>query len=438
MILGRRTKKSAPVAVLAVCAVIGAATGLSACSAVLGFDSLSLYPSEGGAPSEGGDDQDGSNDGVAPGEGGNEAATCVADLMNSATHCGRCNHDCLGATCENGQCQPLKLADGLAIPEGLAVGPTEVYVTEYDLNRIVRFGKNALGNCKAAPLPSTCVFNQTSAFKPTAMGIDGASVFWTTTGGSATHEIRSCPHAGCGGSAPRLVASLGQDAFAHLFGNDVLPLELVVKDGLVFWPESNGSALRSAPVNGGAVTTYFHNTSYMPLAIAVDDTHIYFTDDTNQHPTQIQSVPRDGTGAVKVVAATPARPFGLGLTTTGNLYWTVPFISNEGDGLVQASAKTADGGAPVGAVASTQYEPRALIVDAANVYWVATGAENAATGMVLYCPLAGCPTDGPIVLARDQRVPKHITQDATAIYWSNEGLSGSVSYDGQVWKAAKP
>jgi hypothetical protein len=78
------------------------------------------------------------------------------------------------------------------------------------------------------------------------------------------------------------------------------------------------------------------------------------------------------------------------------------------------------------------------MVDAANVYWVTTGAANAATGMVLYCPLAGCPTEGPIILAREQRVPRHLTQDESAIYWSNEGLSTAVTYDGQVWKVAKP
>lgn len=424
-------------AAFAASASLCAAASLAACSAVLGFDSLSLYPNEAGEPVEGG--ADGARDGAVPEtDGGGEGGTCAADLMVDPKHCGRCNHACLGGTCQTGQCQPIKLGDGLAIPEGLVVDATDVFVTEYDLNRIVKFGKSSLGPCAGAPLPSQCVFDKTEAFKPTAMGIDTMNVYWTVTGGGFAHEIRSCPRAGCGGQAPKLVAKLGQDAFAHLFGTDVLPLELVVRDGQVFWPESNAGAIRSAPVTGGPVTTYLSNGSYMPLAIAVDATQIFFTDDTNQHPTQIQAVPRDTSGSVKVIAATPARPYGLGLTATGNLYWTVPFISNEGDGLVQASAKSADGGAPIGAVASSQLEPHALIVDTTNVYWVATGSENAATGMVLCCPLSGCPADGPLVLAKDQRVPRHLTQDEAAIYWSNEGLSTAATYDGQVWKVAKP
>lgn len=419
---------------VAACASIG---GSAACSAVLGFNSLTLLPSDEAGPSLEGGGQDGTTDGPKSDAGG-DGATCVADLMVDPKNCGRCGHDCLGGTCDTGQCQPVKLGDGLAVPEGLVVDATNVFVTEYDLNRIVKFGKNALGPCKAAPLPNQCIFDQTQAFKPTAMGVDATNVYWTTTGGGATHEIRSCPRAGCGGQAPKLIAQLGTEAFGHLFGNDVLPLELVVKDGQVFWPESLGGAIRSAPVTGGTVTTYLESSSYMPLAIAVDGAQIFFTDDTNQHPTQIQAVPRDASRTVSVIAATPARPYGLGLTTTGNLYWTIPFISNAGDGLVQASPKSADGGAPIGAVASSQADPHMLMVDALNVYWVITGSSNAATGMVLYCRLTGCPTDGPIVLARDQRVPAHLTQDEAAIYWSNEGLSSSSTYDGQVWKVAKP
>jgi hypothetical protein len=426
--------------VLAACAAIGGVS-LAACSVVLGFNSLTLETNAEGGPSPNEDGgEDGTSDGPGPNnDSGNDSGTCVADLMTDAKHCGRCNHSCLGSTCEAGQCQPLKLGDGLAIPLGLVVDATDVFVAEYDLNRIVKFGKNTLGPCQVAPLPDTCVFiNDTNAeaFKPTAMGTDGTTIFWTSTGGGVAHEIRSCPRAGCGGQAAKLVAQLGQDAFAHPSGG-ALPLELIVKDGQVFWPESNGSAIRSTPVaGGGAVTTYLQDNNFMPVAIAVDATQIYFTDDTRQHQAQVAAVPRDGTKTVRVIASTPAPPYGIG-QTPANLYWTVPF--DGGEGLIQASPKTADGGAPVGAFASQQDNPKAMIVDAANVYWLVPGANNAATGQVLYCPLAtGCPSSGPIVLANYQRYPARITQDETAIYWSNEGLSSSSVYDGQVWKVAKP
>ncbi|CAN5916246.1 hypothetical protein BH11MYX4_BH11MYX4_43130 [soil metagenome] len=288
-------------------------------------------------------------------------------------------------------------------------------------------------------LPAACLFTATNVYRPTGMGIDGTNVYWVNGGGAS--EIRSCPRKTCGGKTPTLIAGLTGNTFDHILGNGLLPLELVVRSGQVFWPESGGGAIRSAPVaGGGPVTTYLTSSSFAPLAIAVDDDFVYFTDDTNQHQTQIAAVPRAGApGAVKVVATTPARPYGIALNdATGNLYWTVPFVSEDGYCLVQAAAKTANGGAPLGAVATQQDDPRAIIVDSVNVYWLLTGALAAATGQVVYCPLKGCPVDGPIVLASAQRVPKHLTQDETAIYWSNEGTAGSATFNGQVLKVAKP
>lgn len=443
-------------------AVLGAllwgASILTACRAVLDIGNLTPLEDaaatldaagdpahEAGRAGDAGDFDAGQVDAAVDANGSEgDAGACIADFKSDPAHCGRCGHDCLGGTCASGKCQPVKLAEGLAVPEGLVVDATDVFVAEWDQHRIVKFGKDALGPCAKVPLPSTCVFaQQPQVWRPTAMGVDAQNVYWANTGGNTTHEIRSCPRTGCGGQSAKLVAQLGEEAFGHLFGDDVLPLELVVHEGQIFWPESLGGAIRSAPTDGGAVTTYLENSSFMPLAIAVDDKDVFFTDDTNQHPTRIQAVPRNGSardgGAVKIIAETPARPYGIGLTTSGNLYWTVPFVSADDDGLVQAASKaTIDGGAPIGAVASNQPDPRALIVDAKNVYWLLTGSANVATGMLVYCPLSGCPTDGPIVLASQLRAPRHLTQDERAIYWSNEGLANAATYDGQVWKIAKP
>ena len=419
---------------------LGAGLVLAACSSVLGFDSLTLLPGEGGTPSGEGGPQDGSTDGTAPdAEGGREAGpTCIGvDLTSDKKNCGRCNHDCLGGDCMGGMCKPILLADGLADAEGLVVDDLNVYVAENYLDRIARFGKNALGPCTKPPLPAICLYTATNVHRPTGMGIDANNVYWVN--GSAS-EIRSCALKSCDGKTPNLVAATNAYAFDHILGNGLLPLELIVRDGQVFWPENGGSAIRSAPVGGGPVTTYLSNNSYAPVAIAVDDTSIYFTDDTNQHQTQIASVPRSGApGAVKVVSESPARPYGIALNgTNDNLYWTVPFVFGPSDGLVHTAPKTQSGGPPSAAFATPFDEPRAIMVDANNVYWLLTGVNNAAIGVVLYCPIKGCPGDGPIVLASAQRVPKHLTQDATAIYWSNEGLTDSVAFSGQVYKIAKP
>ncbi len=435
MILARKTKLCA--------AVLGSAVLVSACSSVLGFDSLTLLPGgEGGPPSDEASTQDGPVTGEGgPDDGGNEAApTCVGvNLTNDKKNCGRCNHDCLGADCTDSVCKPILLADGLADAEGLVVDDLNVYVAENYLNRIAKFGKLAAGPCMTPPLPGICLYTETNVYRPTGMGIDGANVYWVN--GASASEIRSCTVKSCAGKTPNLVAATTANAFDHILGNGLLPLELIVRDGQVFWPENGGSAIRSAPVGGGTVTTYLSNNGFAPLAIAVDDNFVYFTDDTNQHQTQIASVPRAGApGAIKMVSESPSRPYGIALNdANGDLYWTVPFVDADINGLVHAVPKTKNGGPPGTALATGIVdEPRAIMTDGNNVYWTVTGVTNAATGSVVYCPIKGCPGDGPITLASAQRVPKHLTQDATAIYWSNEGLAGSPTFNGQVYKVAKP
>jgi hypothetical protein len=417
--------------------VLATTTTLLACSNLLGFDTLTLDPESSGqaegGPETGGDGPITTGDGDVDSGG----TSCTgADLATSAQHCGRCNHGCGGSTCKNSQCQPLQLADGLAIPEGLVVDDASVFVAEYDSDRILRLDKTPHGDCAGSPLPTSCVFAQVNAVLPTAMGIDATNVYWT----SERRSIRSCPRAGCGGQAPVTRVSFGDPVFQHLQG-ERLPLDLVVRDGQIFFPESYSGAVKSVAIDTGVVTTYLPAAAgaFAPVALAVDDTNVYFTGDGNSsHAAEILSVPRDGSGAFKLLADAAGRTWGIGLAPSGTLFWTVPGFADDSDGRVQATAKTADGGAPVGDFASAQTDPRGLVVDAANVYWITAGTESQATGMVLYCPVAGCPAAGPIVLAAQQRAPRHITQDDTALYWSNEGLAGGSNHDGQVWKIAKP
>jgi hypothetical protein len=428
-----------------------------ACGTVLGFDPLHADQGADAPDVEAGNDgasadaasdvlavEPALSDSSSPSDGA--VPSCAADLTRDSKHCGRCGHDCLGGECLRGVCQAVKLADGLAMPEGIAVSDTSVFVAEYRTNRIIKFVKTDVPSiCTRVPEPAQCVFldDVASVFKPTAVTVSGDRVYWANSGNNSVHEIRSCPVSGCGGKEALLVASLSHYAFDHLFGTEVLPLDLVVRNGRVYWPESGNGALRSAPIDGGAVTTYLESGSFMPVAIAVDDTNVYFTDDTNQHPTRIQAAPLDGRardGGVQVLASTPSRPFGLALASSGTLFWTVRRVEEVGDGLVQSAPKAGlpNEAEPDASFAREQVEPTHVIVDAKNVYWVQGGSDDAATGMVLMCPQTGCPADGPVVLAAQQNVPRHLTADANAIYWSNEGLPGATTSSGQVWKVAKP
>lgn len=422
----------------------------AACSTVLGFDPLTLDSPDASSPemdaTSGASDADSDATAMDAPTDVDAAATCVADFQNDPKHCGRCGHDCLGGACTLGVCQAAKLADGLGVAEGLAVDDTAVFVAEYDTNRILKFSKKHVPSvCMGVPQPAPCIFtdDQSNVFKPTAMAVDATHVYWINAGPSLAGEVRSCPRAGCGGQAAKLIASISAGAFDRTFGSELLPLDMVIRNGRVFWAENATGAIRSAPVDGGSVTTYLENDLFWPVAVAVDNDSIYFTGDNG--PTAIRSVPLDGSGldggpAVKVVAETPSRPLGIVLTAGGVLYWSVPRVGSVGDGVIQAAPKTGTpgGGPPVGALAIDQIEPTSLLVDAKNIYWVQGGSDTTATGMVVTCPLTGCPSSGPIVLASRQNVPRHLAQDDQAIYWSTVGLASSTNYDSQVWKVAKP
>gem|GEM_PF-4779801 len=410
---------------------------LAACGSVLGFESLTPLPEEASVSEGGGSDGSDSGGGGAGSTDADGTDGCAGiDLTKSTQHCGRCNHDCGGGACEGSVCRPVKLAEGLKRPQGLVVDDKNVFVAESYANRILRLDKTPPGPCSGPSLPPACVFTSLNAIEPKGMGIDDTNVYWT----DEDHAIRSCPRAGCGGQGPAERWSSGEPVFQHLNG-EPLPLELVVRDGAIFFPEPYTGAVRSVAIDTGNVTTYVPRAGspFAPNAVAVDATNVYFTNGGNgSRAAEIIAAPRDASGAWRVVASADARTWGIGLSPTGTLYWTVPGFAEDSDGKVQASLATADGGAPIGDFAGAQTDPRALVVDAKNVYWVTAGNPKTPTGMVVYCPQTGCPTDGPIVLAETQRVPRHLTQDATALYWSNVGLETGQDVDGQVWKVAKP
>ncbi|MDB4943926.1 MAG: putative serine/threonine-protein kinase pknH [Labilithrix sp.] len=414
-------------------AVLVTAASVAACSAVLGFDTFALDP--GGASEAGSGDASGDGSGEGGADAGDLCA--AADLKTSKQHCGRCDHACAGGDCQGGVCRPLLLADGLASPEGLVVDDTSVFVAEWEANRIVRLDRTPHGECDVVPLAPGCIFADENADHPTGMGIDATHVYWATTDVPSGYSIRSCPRAGCGGSSPLEIIRYGQQVFYHDTEPDnLVPLDLVVRDGQIFYPLTGTGVVASVAADGSHATKTYYSGTTSPLAVAVDDGSVYFTSATGF--AEIYAVPRDETKVVRKVVGLPARGYGLALAASGTLYWTVPMIEFVGDGLLQSAPATAMGDDALGSLASTLSDPRMVIVDTKNVYWTSHGRADKATGAILTCPLEGCAGGVPTVLANGQRAPKHITQDDAAIYWTNEGLGGGTGQDGQVWKVAKP
>lgn len=67
-----------------------------------------------------------------------------------------------------------------------------------------------------------------------------------------------------------------------------------------------------------------------------------------------------------------------------------------------------------------------MAVDSTSVYWT-----NAASGIVLRCPISGCGAT-PVAIAVGQANPSGIAADAQGVYWANAGSSGA--YDGSIYR----
>ncbi len=227
------------------------------------------------------------------------------------------------------------------------------------------------------------------------------------------------------------------------------PYTLVAAGGSVFWTNaSSGQVMRASP--DGCSIVPVASGQVEPIGLAVDSANVYFTSDG-----AVLSVAIDG-GTVATLATNQAAPYML-TVNAGIVYWTndvegsgsiwawaddaaAPFATNQNypgnlvaipsgvywgtyDGNVVVAPL--DGGA-VATIASGQLTPRFLASDGVNVFWTDTTAGNV---------LQMNPDGGePIALASGQANPNGIATDGTNVYFTNQGVSGSSTPFGSVYR----
>jgi hypothetical protein len=284
---------------------------------------------------------------------------------------------------------PTELAANLALPIGLAVDDRYVFWTDGPTNgSLNRFDKK--DPTQTAQLP-----NQEG---PVGVALDADNVYWTVIGGG-----------------PNGVATAG--------------IYRAKKDNL-------GASVRLAS------TPSFPDNA-IPYAIAVDDTHVYYTtapdldDRFPEAPCRadasgvvygtVRRVRKDlGLQASEVLARNQPCPLALALGGDA-VYW-----ANFGVGVATGSVWTRPkaGGAPV-ALADGLGRPTSLTFFGDRLSWTAPLSQRVET-----CSTPACADRAP--LASNQGTPAGVTADSSGIYWAVFGTPAASFNDGALRRSSTP
>jgi hypothetical protein len=335
------------------------------------------------------------------------------DKSKDSDHCGACNNNCpLHAHCENGSC----------------VCPTGESECGGVCRELDKDPENC-GACGAACSSETirCVASKcreveaiaSGQARPYGLALDATHVYWTNQGNGT---VMKAPLAG--GTAVELTAGLDT------------PIGIAV-DATHAYVAAQGSVVE-LPLAGGVATT-LASGAFDAWGVAVDATHVYWTTSTS-----VARTTKQPGGSVELIATASIGEGFIAVDGSG-VYFTA-----EGDDAVM-KAPLAGGSTVI--LASDQYDPRGIALDASNVYWTNyayNGWINNDLGSVVSVPKAGGTPDviasglsyptgiavlGSVYWAMQNRImadpdgmlvasaydPKQVAANASHVYWTNAG-----------------
>jgi hypothetical protein len=321
-----------------------------------------------------------------------DAGSCGADFLNDPKNCGYCGHDCLGGECHSGKCQAVTLAGGLALPYGIAVVGGAVYFASQ--------GQGA-GNPGAIWRASTAadaglatpIVSQNG---PYLLAADAQNLYWTN---QQTNSVFRAPLAG--GVATEIAPNQNQ------------PSGIAVTATHVYWTTYKGGEVKRTALPGGGAIETLASGQAGPAGLAVDAQYVYFA---NFDGGTIAKVPIAGGTVVPLAQALQQQPLAVAIDAK-SVYWT-----SYADGRV--SSCPLDPGASMDLVAPTAgARGLGILVDGSRLVFSRTFDSFTNTGIYASLLVPGSPTP----LAQPTNAyPSVLAQDATAIYFTNFALGGSV------------
>jgi hypothetical protein len=307
-----------------------------------------------------------------------DAATCAANLSNDAKNCGRCGRDCLGGTCDQGECQPFVFIQGVDAREIAQDYEHLFWVTKGDSASVYMINHDGSNKAVLA----------TGQANPYGMLPTDRRLHWANQG-VATGANKFAPNTGSIWNTD--LQGLND---THVLSNENDPMFLATDGNTVWWTAHGTSSDPEAGKPDGAIrscarlpctaATTVTADIYGPLQIAFQKNVLYWTTE--------RAAQDGGRGSVwflkvnptgipdRITSTSVAAAYDVALQSDGNFLF---YTSTELGSLTRAPT-----GAGAGGFLSNQISPREVVAGADYVYWINRGSS------VMRLPLAAFKSDG--------------------------------------------
>jgi hypothetical protein len=368
---------------------------LAACGLDEGGTGAALGAPVDASPAEGGDP-----DGSRTGDAGIDA---TADATGDAAFDAPIRQDTgappFDAGCD-GMCVPTELASGQDSPLHLAIDATNVYWTNSLGGTVMACPK---AGCGAGPTTLATGQGSTDRIVATAGGLA-----WTNYGAT----IGYCPIPGCAGG-PQSIAT-GQ---ASTVG-------VAMDSANVYFTTTGDSSVKACARTGcGASPTLLSSPQATPTGMGLAGSLLVWTDDTTGDTGSVLGCTLPTCGNVTTYAQNLESP-GFVAADAQNVYFTTQGLDPDRQGAVWSCPVAGCPGATAPILTGQTYAS-VIVVDGPNLYWTNGGHfPGAADGEVVRCQAASCAATRTVLAAGYNR-PWGIAVDAAYVYFTATG-NGSV------------